>query len=135
LNIEQNKTVMRNFLIELDKSTDAIERFFASDCMAHLPGSDSPVSRDGFKAFVGMLYTAFPDLRHTIVEQVAENDKVANVVRADGAHKGVFLNVPPTGKVVVIKDIFIVRIMEGKVVELWAQFDILGLLQQLGVDE
>jgi predicted ester cyclase len=30
-------------------------------------------------------------------------------------------------------DIIITRIQEGKAVELWAQFDALSLLQQLGV--
>lgn len=80
-----------------------------------------------------MLYTAFPDLHHTIVDQFAENEKVANLVVARGAHRGVFLNIAPTGKTMVITDIMIVRIIDGRVVELWAQFDALGLLQQLGI--
>jgi predicted ester cyclase len=134
MNLEQNKAIMRNFLIEIDKDLDAIDRFFAPDCLAHLPGSVSPTSREGFKAFIGMLYTAFPDLNHTIVDQVAENEKVANLVIARGTHKGVFQSIAPTGKAVVITDIIIARIMEGRVVELWAQFDVLGLLQQLGVE-
>ncbi len=134
MNKEHNKTLMRDFLIELDNNgPDAIDRFFSPDCLAYLPGTQDPTGREGFKGFVSMLYTAFPDFRHTIVDQVAENEKVANLVSARGTHKGAFQSIAATGKAVVITDIIIVKIMDGKVVELWAQFDVLGLLQQLGV--
>lgn len=132
MNLAQNKIVTREFLAELDKSREAVDTFFSPGCVAHLPGMEGPTGREGFKAFVEMLYAAFPDLSHTVVDQIAELDKVANLVRAQGTHRGAFQSIPPTGKSVVITDIFIVRIMKGKVVELWAQFDVLGLLQQLG---
>jgi predicted ester cyclase len=133
MNSEQNKALVRNFLIELDKGLDAVDRFFSSDCLAYLPGTVSPTNREGLKAFIGMLYAAFPDLRHTIIDQVAEYEKVASLVSARGTHKGPFQSIAPTGRAVVITDIIIVRIMDGIVVELWAQFDVLGLFQQFGV--
>jgi predicted ester cyclase len=133
MNLEQNKGIIHDFLIEIDRGSDAVDRFFSPNCMVHLPGSLSPTDREGFKAFIGMLYKAFPDLRHTLVDQIAENGKVANLVIAHGTHKGVFQGIPPTGKPVAITDIIIVKIIEGRVIELWAQFDFLGLLQQLGV--
>jgi predicted ester cyclase len=133
LNTEQNKALIRNFLIELDKGLDAVDRFFSPDCLVHLPGTVSPSNREGLKAFIGMLYTAFPDLRHSIIDQFAEHEKVANLVSAHGTHRGAFQSIAPTGNAVVITDIIIVRIMDGRIVELWAQFDVLGLFQQLGV--
>ncbi len=133
MNTEQNKAVMRNFLIELDKGIDAVDRFFSPDCLVYLPGTVSPTNREGLKAFIGMLYTAFPDLRHSIIDQFAEYEKVANLVSARGTHRGAFQSIAPTEKAVVITDIFIARIMDERVVELWAQFDVLGLFQQLGV--
>jgi predicted ester cyclase len=133
MNTEQNKALIRNFLIELDKGLDAVDRFFSPDCLVHLPGAVSPANREGFKAFIGMLYTAFPDLRHSIIDQFAEYEKVANLVSAHGTHRGAFQSIAPTGKAVIITDIVIARVMGEKVVELWAQFDVLGLLQQLGV--
>jgi predicted ester cyclase len=133
VNTGQNKALMRDFLTELDKGLEAVDRFFSPDCLARLPGALIPTDRKGLKAFIGMLYSAFPDLSHTILDQIAELDKVTTLVRAGGTHTGAFLNIPPTGKSVVITDIMIVRILDGKVVELWAQFDLLGLFQQLGV--
>ena len=40
---------------------------------------------------------------------------------------------PPTGKVVRITGMDIMRYRDGQVIELWSQFDYLGLLQQLGI--
>jgi predicted ester cyclase len=133
MNTEQNKALLRDFLTELDQGLDAVDRFFSPDCLAHLPGALVPTDREGLKVFIDMLYTAFPDLRHTIIDQIAEVEKITTLVKACGTHKGAFLNIAPTGKPVVITDIMIVRILDGRVVKLWAQFDVLGLFQQLGV--
>ncbi len=43
------------------------------------------------------------------------------------------MNIPPTGKQVMVTGISIDRIVNGKVVEAWYNYDTLGLLQQLGV--
>ncbi len=80
-----------------------------------------------------MLYTAFPELHHTVEDQIAENDKVVNRVTARGTHIGYFQVIPPTSRQITIIDILIARLKQGKVTELWAQFDALGLLEQFGV--
>jgi predicted ester cyclase len=54
-----------------------------------------------------MLHAAFPDLQHTIIEQIAEYEKVVNLVSASGTHKGAFQSIAATEKSVVITDIFI----------------------------
>jgi predicted ester cyclase len=130
---EENKAFVRRFLMELDKDLSAVDEFFSPDCVAHLPGSPGPANREGFKQFVTLLYTAFPDLRHTLEDQIAEGDKVVSRVTARGSHQGPFQGVGQTGRQVMINDIMITCIKAGRVIELWAQFDALGLLQQLGV--
>jgi predicted ester cyclase len=45
-----------------------------------------------------MLRTAFPDLRFTIEEVVAEGDTVAARVTLSGTHLGPFLSMAPTGR-------------------------------------
>jgi predicted ester cyclase len=129
----QNKAIVRIFLERLDKDLSAIEDFIIADCLANLPGNPDPTNREGFRKFVAMLYAAFPDLHHTVEDQIAENDKVVSLVNVRGTHRGDFLGIASTGKQVVFKDFIITRIERGKVVELWAQFDALSLLQQLGV--
>ncbi len=132
---DENKALAKVFLEELDKNISAIEEFFSPDCPAHLPGFPCPTDREGFVQFVTMLYTAFPDLHHTVEDQIAEDDRVASIINVRGTHKGDFQGIAPTGRQVTFEDFMVTRIQEGKVVELWAQFDALKLLQQLGVFE
>jgi predicted ester cyclase len=54
-------------------------------------------------------------------------------VTGTGTHTGELMGVPPTGKRLEMTGIVIYRIAGGKIVERWAQHDVLGLMQQLGV--
>ncbi len=130
---DQNKATIRIFFEKLDKDISAIEEFVLSDCPVHLPGIPDSTNREGFRQFVTMLYSAFPDLHHVIKDQIAENDKVASIINVYGTHKGNFQGFPPTGKKVMFEDVMITRIKKGKIIELRAQFDALILLRQLGV--
>jgi predicted ester cyclase len=132
---DRNKATIRIFLEKLDKNLSAIEEYFIPDCPAHLPGLPDATDRNGFRHFVMMLYSAFPDLHHVVRHQIAENDQVASIIDVCGTHKGDFQGIPPTGRQVMFEDFMITTIREGKVVELWAQFDALKLLQQIGAFE
>lgn len=129
----ENKATVERFLKDLDEDIGAIDEFFSPDCKVQLPGSDLPVDREGFKKFVGMLYAAFPDLHHEIEHQIEEGNEVSSLVNVRGTHRGDFQGIPPTGSQVMFTDIIMARIEDGKFFALWAQFDALGLLRQLGV--
>ena len=77
---------------------------------------------------------AFPDARFTIVEQIAEGDRVVNRMRATGSHTGTreFMGVPPTGNSFECDIIAILIIKDGKIAGSLVSDDDLGLLQQLG---
>jgi predicted ester cyclase len=82
---------------------------------------------------IGVFYGAFPDLHHTFEDQAAEGDKVATRLTFRGAHNGDFQGIPPTGKAVAFGDTVIDRFWDGKLAEHWSMFDMMGLMQQLGV--
>ncbi len=64
---------------------------------------------------------------------VAEGDKVVARVIWTGTHQGEFQGIAPTGKKVTLKAITIYRILGGKIVEVWEEADVLGMMQQIGV--
>ena len=76
---------------------------------------------------------AFADLRVTIEDLVAEGDKVVKRFTLRGTHTGAFEGLPPTGKQIMLDGITIVRLADGKIQEIWEAYDMLGVLQQLGV--
>jgi predicted ester cyclase len=75
---------------------------------------------------------AFSDISITVEDQIAEGDKVVSRWTIRGTHKGEYMGIAPTGKQVTITGISIYRIEKGKIVEDWANSDMLGMLQQLG---
>ena len=76
--------------------------------------------------------TAFPDLELTTEDIVAEGDKVAIRNTWRGTHQGSFHGLPPTGKRVAFTGTDIIRFVDGRIAEQWADLDALGLMQQLG---
>ena len=49
-----------------------------------------------------------------------------------GTHRGDFMGVPPTGRPITMKGIDFSRVVHGKIAEHWAQFDAIGVMQQIG---
>jgi predicted ester cyclase len=49
-----------------------------------------------------------------------------------GTHRGEFIGLPATGNLVTISEMHIARVVDGKIVERWAEWDQLALLQQVG---
>lgn len=133
---EDNKALARRFFQEFwdQKNVTVADELVAANHVDHTPGSPPglPPGPEGFKQFASVYFAAFPDLRITIEDMVAEGDKVVTRWTTQATHKGNLMGIPPTGKQVIITGITINQIAGGKAVETWTNFDMLGLLQQIG---
>ncbi|MDT7741879.1 MAG: hypothetical protein QOE59_957 [Actinomycetota bacterium] len=78
-----------------------------------------------------VLTTAFPDLRITVEDIVAEGDRVVVRLRLRGTHRGPFQGMATTGRSVEFGAIRIYRLDDGLVAETWAHQDSMGLARQL----
>lgn len=85
------------------------------------------------KRSVALYRAAFPDLRVTFDDVLAEAEMVAIRFTATGTHLGQMLGIPPTGKRVTVENITIYHLRDGKIISQHGLTDTLGLLQQLGV--
>ena len=134
MSTEENKTIARRYIEELfnQKNLATVDELNTPDFVLH---NDATTMQglEPYKQFLSMDLTAFPDLHMTIEDQIAEGDIVAERVTMHGTHKGDLMGIPPTGKQVTITAIYIVRFANGKGAEVWANTDVLGLMQQLGV--
>jgi predicted ester cyclase len=136
MSTKQNKAVVRrlNEAIISQGNVEALEELVAVDVHDNsaLPGS--PPGRERVKQLFFDLYrTAFPDLRAEIYDMIAEGDKVVTRKAFHGTHQGPLMGIPPIGRQVTILVTDIVRVVDGQIVEHWANVDQLGLMQQLGV--
>jgi steroid delta-isomerase-like uncharacterized protein len=132
---EENKAVIRRFneLVEQYWRTgdaDAFDEVVASDFIHHSPGL--PPDLEGMKQVLPMFRGAFPDMRLTEEDMIAEGDKVVDHVTVRGTHQGELMGIPPSGNQVEFMETHISRITDGKIVERWGQWDALGMMQQVG---
>jgi steroid delta-isomerase-like uncharacterized protein len=134
MSTEDSKALVRRVHEKLNKGNLArIDECFAADVIVHAPGGkDACGLEEGKRLFVKM-WRAFPDHCETVDDTIAEGDKVVTRGRWTGTHEGEFQGIAPTGKQVTLKVITIYRIVNGEIVEVWEEADILGMMQQLGV--
>ena len=134
---ETNKTVVRRFFEEAfgKGNLNVLDEIVTKDQVNSGPGTlpGLPTGPEGAKQLVTVYRNAFPDLRFTVDEQIAEGDKVVTRWTAHGINKGELLGMPATGKPATVTGLSIDRIVNGKIVESWGIFDQFGMMQQLGV--
>ena len=135
MTIEENKALVRRFYEEIDKGNlDAMDEVVAEDYLDHnpppFPGLAS--GREGLKQAFKLFWEATPGYHH-IEEQIAEGDKVVTRLTSYGKHEGDLPGAPRTGNDLKMSSITIHRIANGKLVEKWAEKDVLGFLIQIGV--
>ncbi|WP_306325819.1 ester cyclase [Streptomyces venezuelae] len=76
------------------------------------------------------------DFAFTVDDQIAEGDRVCTRWTWRGSHTGDFMGLQPTGMDVSMTGTVIHRFRDdGKIVEGWWQYDLLGLMGQLGAVE
>ena len=130
----KNKDVLNR--IEVLWNTGDLEKIgdmFATDFVNHDPNAPDVNDLEGYKGFIVMTRTSFPDFHVTSEDIIAEEDKVVSRWTASGTHKGELFGIPPTGTKATWKGISIYRFADGKIVEAWWSKDMFSLMQQLGV--
>ncbi len=110
----------------------AVMAFVHRDHVYHPPGVAEARDRRGRQADEGPFFAAFSDIESVVDEQIAEGDRVATRVTMRCTHTGLYGGIPPTGRRVTIPFIDFSTVRDGKILEEWAEFDMRGLLRQLG---
>ena len=133
--MEDNKALVRRWIEGWNrgKELEVTDEVYDANYILHDPGNPGLAGLRELKGALIMYRTAFPDFHITIEELIAEGDKVIVRYTDRGTHKGDFMGIPPTGKRFTATGIGINRISGGKIVEGWANWDMLGLMQQLGI--
>jgi predicted ester cyclase len=132
MSVEDNKALARRFRETMDRTRGMDGQAFVAPTITFYMAGNPPMNLEQVQGLLRGFYGAFSGLHHTFEDQLAEGDKVVTRFTLSGTHTGAFQGIPPTGKAVTIPAIVIDRFAEGKLVEHWANLDMLGLLQQLG---
>jgi steroid delta-isomerase-like uncharacterized protein len=98
----------------------------------HNPAPDHEPTLAGFKQKVAGFAAIFPDLQEDLQDIVASGDTVATRWVLTGSQQQEFMGIPATGQAIRVEGMNFYRLRDGRVTDVWAQFDGLGMLQQLG---
>jgi steroid delta-isomerase-like uncharacterized protein len=117
----------------LEGDETLVDECYTPECVWHGPGGQEVRGHDGLKQMMVALGSAFPDKRYTVHDLVAEGDKVVARWTMEATHKGDYMGIPATNKVITLTGVYIIRFEDGKQAEWWLEADSIGLMQQLGV--
>jgi steroid delta-isomerase-like uncharacterized protein len=133
---EHNKAIVRRLFEELwNKGYLSLADELFSPNYQHHDSSSPDFGRgpESEKKRAALYRNAFPDLRLTIEDLIAEGETVMTRWSCRGTHKGDLNGIVATGKPFTISGMTIVRLANGKMAEGYVNWDALGLMRQLGV--
>lgn len=135
MSAKENEAVVRRLMDGAYAYPQVHDELVADDYVGHFPPNPTLHGPEGLKRFNAEAATAFPDAHVTIEDLLAEGDEVMVRWTLRGTHEGELRGgIPATGRrVEEVSGITISRIEKGKVAENWGNYDLLGMLQQLGV--
>lgn len=127
----KNKEVVRHLYEDILNTgrLELLNEVFGNDYIGNA-GEKGP---EGAAASVGPVIKAFPDIRWTIEELIAEGDKVMVKWTWKGTHTGPFQNYPISHNQVQNNAMALYQLANCKIVKAWLQTDRLGFLQQIGM--
>lgn len=136
MSIEQNKAMVLRYFEAMNAVYETgdfspLDGLIAPDYVYHAETGDLR-GIEGMRELVSAYRAAFPDVRFTVEDIVAEGDRVVVRFTAVGTQRGEFLGIAPTGKAISVSVIDLVRLRDGQIVEDWERFDLLNMLTQLG---
>lgn len=128
---KKNKAVYLNFIREVLNAGDLskIALYTAPDFIDHRYLGRRGI--EGSEKALQEIRAAFPDIQFNPEDVIAEGDRVVVRFTIRGTHLGKFMGVPPTGKKVTWSGINILRVADGKAIELWGEASTATLMQQL----
>jgi steroid delta-isomerase-like uncharacterized protein len=132
----ENKQIAQRFMDECwnQGKTDSIRELVASGCNFHDPVFPALTSgADNLKRHIESCRSGFPDLNFSVGDTIAERNEVVHHWTARGTHKGQFLGLPPTNRMATVSGTSIYRIEGGKIVEQWSDWNLMTLMEQLGI--
>jgi predicted ester cyclase len=127
---QENQAVVQRFYEEVvnQKHVDVMKEVFDAEMVEHNLGY---IPDTGVRDVD--LFAAFPDMQLKVDLWVIEGDLLTAVVTVSGTHTGAELaGVAPSGNPVTFSQIDIWHVENGKITEVWHNFAVADILEQIG---
>lgn len=135
---ERNKTIVLEMYEEVwnKRNLAFIDEAVSADFVDNPPKRFFEVPTRGreslYEAASGF-HKGFADFHDEMIQVVAQGDRVVYLGEITGTHTGDLFGVPASGKPVKVYGINYFRMKDGKIMERWGIFDVMGMMQQIGM--
>ena len=109
-----------------------IDEFADPGLVDHNPAPGHEPTLAGFKQKVAFFLAIFPDLEEDLQDITASGDTVATRWVVTGSLQQEFMGIPASGQRIRVEGMNFYRLKDGRVTDIWTQFDGVGMMQQLG---
>ncbi|MEU7835668.1 ester cyclase [Nonomuraea sp. NPDC049129] len=117
---------------DLEVISKAVDELIHPDGQFHTAERTDANAVQAQKRIWEVLLRAYPDIRITLEDLIAEEDKIVARQTVTGTNSGEYRGMPPTGKSVTYHEIFIIRFADGQITDIWGVVDLYSQLRQLG---
>jgi steroid delta-isomerase-like uncharacterized protein len=135
MSAEQNKSIVYRWVEEAwnHGNFSSAQSLYPSTYTLHDSSTPEPVvGPHALAAFIGVFRSGIPDLHMTVEQMVAEGEVVSWRFKVEGTQTGELFGTPPSGNRVVVTGTVTSRFENGKWAEDYSNFDLFGLLSQIG---
>lgn len=135
--LSDNKEIAHRFMDEcwnLGKM-ESLHELVAHDCRLHDPVFPALTEgAENLARHIAMCRNGFPDMYFTIDDTIAERNEVVLHWTARGTHRGEYLGMMPTNRHAEVCGTSILRMENGMIAEMWADWNLMSLMNQLGIN-
>ena len=127
--------IIRRFELAFRSGDPAIiDEFCDAHLVDHNPAPDHPPTLEGFKHKVAFFNAIFPDLEEDLQDIIGSGGTVATRWVLTGSLQQDFMGITATGQRISVEGMNFYRLKDGRITDVWTQFDGAGMMQQLGAN-
>ena len=131
--LSDNTEIITRFELAFRAADQAtIDEFADPDLVDHNPAPGHEPTLAGFKHKVAYMCSLFPDLKEDMQDIIASGDTVATRWVLTGSLQQEYMGIRASGQAIKIDGMNFYRLRDGRVTDIWTQFDGVAMMQQLG---
>jgi len=129
----QNSEIVKHSFELLDElNLEAYNELLESDHKVYMGSSKEPIKFSDISPFIQTVYKSFPDYKHAIKNIISTEDYVVAQIQLSGTHTNTYQEVDPTGNRIDYSGVFIFKMGDSRISEIWVLEDNIARDSQLG---
>lgn len=114
-----NKEIIKYFyeVVVSENLLDELPQYISKDCVQKVGENEIFIGLDGMRQHLVAVKKTYPDYTMDIIRQFEDGETIISEFIMRGTHKGEFIGITPTNKVLEMTGVDIDKVVNGKIVE------------------